>query len=225
MASSSQIQPTPKMVDVIRLIPAFPNEISHQILSSLSFFDVVAAYFVANNWRQYLENDDALRRSMFRLPKLLDGADEATRRDHISTLWNKLKVNTGEKSDDKASSFWDLVAINPLLYASKARYPTNTGLEYTLDTRQLLENSMNLKMRPHSWRVVRKLLFSRSLTYPPVTAVRVRNDTTRPSKNLYGGSRSKIIAPFRTKVSPAGYRLGTYGTKPNSIVLLSVPNY
>jgi hypothetical protein len=127
---------------VRRLIPAVPNELGELIIQHLSFQELVAGYFVSREWRDVINNDDDIRKKMFRLPKKVShqalwsrisinplvelsytrdigGFYDVEYVEHHLPFWDQLSVGHKTESDDLFNS---MVATYPPIARIRARY-------------------------------------------------------------------------------------------------------
>jgi hypothetical protein len=74
-------------MNALRTLPTFPNEITDLILYQLPPEDLLAVYLVSRACMDFVNNNDQIRKKMFRLPKSLDGASGQVRAAHIQQLW------------------------------------------------------------------------------------------------------------------------------------------
>jgi hypothetical protein len=155
-----------------RLFPAFPNEIGDLIISRLSFFNLVTGYFASKSWRHFLEDNDDIRRAMFRLPKRFDNVDEQTCIDFINGLWDEI-ADRDDNDDDWPTRLWAKVAINPIFCSPKAKAITRDGIACTMDSQKGFDISRLPNVPRCSRNRLRDLWGSMFVAYPPVTRIHI----------------------------------------------------
>ena len=95
-----------------QLIPGLRNEISDLVLHQLAYHELITAYFVSPAWQDAIDDDNVLRKRMFRLPKSLAKAGHAERTRFVRGPWQNIRDRLPDGSTDL--DLWENVAINPL---------------------------------------------------------------------------------------------------------------
>jgi hypothetical protein len=102
-----------------RTLPTFPNEVNDLILYQLPPEDLLVIYLVSRACRDFINNNDQIRKKMFRLPKSLDGASRQVRAAHIQQLWQGVydRMDTNELT----LKCWWHIRVNPFIRAYPQR--------------------------------------------------------------------------------------------------------
>lgn len=103
--------------NVNRLIPDFPNEVSRLIILQLSFHELAAGYIDSRAWRDFIDNDDFVRKKMFRLPMTIEAGDRYDVMGFVRDKWRSINAEVGGEYGENIDhqEFWPRVSINPLI--------------------------------------------------------------------------------------------------------------
>jgi hypothetical protein len=156
-----------------RFIPIFPNEISRLIVDELSLHDLAACYLVSAKWKRFMDDENAIREKMFRLPKHLDNASEQVHVAFVSTLWQRVYavMDDDERSPDV---YWSHIPVNPLMlsyYPRRRRDEISDTRTIECPQRYYIYNRHLLS--PDEEKEITSLLDTMVATHPPVSRIQL----------------------------------------------------
>jgi hypothetical protein len=178
---------------VRRLIPAVPNELGELIIQHLSFQELVAGYFVSREWRDVINNDDDIRKKMFRLPKNIEQGHRYDVIEFVRDKWRNIDAEVGQEVSHQA--LWSRISINPLVELS---YTRDIGGFYDVEYVEHhlpFWDQLSVGHKTES----DDLFNSMVATYPPIARIRARYQ-----KQEYMGP---MIRDYRPQYYAEGLRL------------------
>ncbi|KAF1912082.1 hypothetical protein BDU57DRAFT_564749 [Ampelomyces quisqualis] len=152
-------------INVPRLIPAVPDELGKLIIQQLSFHELAAGYFVSQDWRKFIDNDDVLREKMFRPPKAVEQGGCSDTMNFVRDKWRSINAEFGDEVSFE--EFWSRIAINPLVQRE--------SMDDHCDVEDLEKHlSFRDQLPAHHRRESENLFNSMFATYPPLARVQYK---------------------------------------------------
>jgi hypothetical protein len=184
MAQSTARVPAPELFPGLHV----PIDVTLIILEHSELIDLVTLCFLNRKWADTFENDNTIRRMMFRLPKektaeLADDSEQAT---WVQEQWTRVqaKMKSNERSADE---YWKHIRVNPLL-SSEYAYGTQGYMNETYTFTGKVKYAFPIEQHLTQIQSQRNktLIESMFATYPPITRVHLDTDRLAPSGGMVG---------------------------------------